>query len=217
MGIREKLQQSQAELFERSGARSVMSLPNEGPEIAALRQSVDPGFEDGKLRLHVGGRVAREGWKILDVRKRPEVDFVGDCCDLSRFSAGSVWVIYASHVLEHLRYRDELSTALSEFRRVLVPDGQLLVSVPDFRGLCRAFLEPSLDIGARCSIMRAIFGAQDDEHDEHKAGLWDELLVALLHEAGFHDVRKVPLFGIFADASTLMLGNRFFSLNFVAK
>ena len=217
MGFREELRQSQEELFESSGARSIMKLPNEGPEIAALRRSVDPGFEDEKLRLHIGGKIPRAGWKILDVSQRPEVDFVGDCCDLSRFANGSVSTIYASHVLEHLRYRDELPTALAEFRRVLIPGGQLLVSVPDFKSLCRLFLDPSLDLHARCSIMRAAFGAQDDKHDEHKVGLWDELLIALLRETGFDDVRKVPLFGIFQDASTLVFANRFVSLNLVAK
>jgi hypothetical protein len=114
MGLGEELQWSQTELFERSGAHSVMKPPNESPEIAALRQSVDPGFEDGKLRLHIGGRIKRAGWKILDVSQRPEVDFIGDCCDLSRFATASVSTIYASHVLEHLRYRDELPVALSE-------------------------------------------------------------------------------------------------------
>lgn len=64
--------------------------------------------------------------------------------------------------------------------------------------------------------MRAVFGAQDDNYDEHKAGLWKELLIALLRESGFDDVRKVPNFGIFRDASTLVFANRFVSLNLIA-
>jgi hypothetical protein len=65
--------------------------------------------------------------------------------------------------------------------------------------------------------MRAIFGAQDDKHDEHKVGLWEELLFALLREAGFGDIRRVPLFGMFQDASTLVFRNRLVSLNLVAR
>ena len=216
MGLREELQKSQAELFESSGARIATTTPDESPDISELRRTADPGFDDGKLRLHVGGRIRRAGWKILDISQRPEVDFVGDCCDLSRFADESVSIIYASHVLEHLRYRDELPTALSEFRRVLVQGGQLLVSVPDFERLCRLFLNPSLDLRARCLVMRAVFGAQDDMHDEHKVGLWQEFLVTLLHESGFSNVRRVKLFGIFPDASALVFRDRFVNLNLVA-
>ena len=46
---------------------------------------------------------------------------VGDCRDLSRFEDDSIDEIYASHVLEHLSYRNEIVPALKEWRRVLLP------------------------------------------------------------------------------------------------
>jgi predicted SAM-dependent methyltransferase len=99
----------------------------------------------------------------------------------------------------------------------LAPGSPLLVSVPDFQSLCRMFLNDSFDLETRCLLMRAIFGTQQDEYDEHKVGLWDELLIPLLREAGFADVRRVPIFGIFRDASTLVFRNVYVSLNLIAR
>ena len=58
--------------------------------------SAPPTAADGLLRLHIGGRTPRAGWKILDVNPGPHVDFVGNCRDLSRFADGSVAEVYAS-------------------------------------------------------------------------------------------------------------------------
>ena len=30
------------------------------------------------MKLHIGGWEAKEGWKILNIQKRDNVDFVGD-------------------------------------------------------------------------------------------------------------------------------------------
>ncbi len=83
------------------------------------------------LRLHIGGKDVKPGWKILNVQPGPGVDYVGTCTDLSAFGDRSVAEIYASHVLEHLSYTEELPRALKEFHRVLVPGARLRVAVPD--------------------------------------------------------------------------------------
>lgn len=31
------------------------------------------------FRLNIGGEVARDGWKILNIQPGPHVDFVGNC------------------------------------------------------------------------------------------------------------------------------------------
>jgi predicted SAM-dependent methyltransferase len=169
------------------------------------------------MNLHVGGQVAKEGWHVLDVQPGQHVDFVGECTDLSRFADGSIDEIYASHVLEHLDYQRELSTALREFRRVLRPGGRVRISVPNFDLLCRLFTHPELDANQRFHVMRVIFGGQIDAHDYHKVGLTWEFLHYYLSDAGFLDVAHVEEFGEFPDSSALRLWGNLISLNVEAR
>ena len=169
------------------------------------------------LRLHIGGRTAHPEWKIFDVRAGAHVDFVGDCTDLSRFQSGMVEEIYASHVLEHLGYLDELPRTLREFHRVLAPGGRLRVSVPDLDVLCALFADPALNLEERVHVMRMMFGGQMYAADFHKAGLNEEFLRDFLQGAGFVDIAKTGDFNLFDDASSLKFKNRRISVNLVAR
>lgn len=82
-------------------------------------------------RLHIGGSYRCDGWEILDANAAPHVDHVCDAGKLSAFADGVYDELYASHVLEHFDYRDELLATLKEWHRVLRPAGVLYVSVPD--------------------------------------------------------------------------------------
>jgi predicted O-linked N-acetylglucosamine transferase (SPINDLY family)/predicted SAM-dependent methyltransferase len=174
--------------------------------------------DDGRapMRLHIGGKERRQGWKILSVEAGPHADFVGDCSDLSRFADGSVEEIYASHVIEHLGYQDKLPRALAEFHRVLKNGGMARISVPDFELLCRWFVDPGYDKPARLEIMKRAFGEQLDAHDYHCVGLSFEILGDFLRAAGFSRVEKSGDFGLFEDNSTQKFGDVPFSLNVVA-
>lgn len=153
------------------------------------------------MKLHIGGRETKEGWKILDVERRPEVDFVGSCVDLGQFPDGSIAEIYASHVIEHLGFKGELQAALKEFHRVLKPGGKCLLSVPDFETLCRMFIRPDLKLQQRFEIMQVVFGGQNTPHDFHRVGLSFALLGTFLKAAGFAEIRRVSNFGLFHDSS----------------
>ncbi|HWA37349.1 MAG TPA: tetratricopeptide repeat protein [Burkholderiales bacterium] len=168
------------------------------------------------LRLHVGGKEVRSGWKILNAQPGPGVDYVGDCADLGRFADGSVEEIYASHVLEHLGYQSELPRALKEFHRVLRPGGVARISVPDFERLARLFLDPASTLEDRYVCMRMVFGGQVDQFDYHRVGLSEEFLTQYLLQAGFSRVERVEQFGLFTDASRLGLRGQPISLNVVA-
>jgi predicted SAM-dependent methyltransferase len=176
---------------------------------------LDPGFEDGRLRIHIGGRYSRPGWKILDIQAGPTVDLIGDCQDLSQFGDGTVSAIYASHVIEHLSHRNELEQALTEIRRVLMKDGVFLMSVPDLSVLCELFVDPSLPFADRAQIMFMMFGGQLDQHDFHYVGLWREYLGKALAQAGFRRVDQVPVFGLFHDSSLASVHGRYISLNVI--
>jgi predicted SAM-dependent methyltransferase len=176
-----------------------------------------PASGEEPLRLHIGGQQRKPGWKIIDVQARPEVDYVGDCIEvLRRFADGSVQEVYASHVLEHLGYREALPRALGEMHRVLRPGGAAMISVPDFEFICRRFLEPGATGKERFHLMRIAFGGQDDPHDFHHVGLTLEFLRDYLYRAGFTRVERVKEFGLFNDDSGLALGGELLSLNVVA-
>ena len=83
---------------------------------------------------------------------------------------GSVAEIYASHVLEHLSYVDELHQALAEFHRVLAPGGTLMASVPDFNLLCQAFSCRGADDAAALRGDAADLGGQSTHTTAHRSG-----------------------------------------------
>ena len=128
-------------------------------------------------RLHIGGQEPRAGWEIFDVRPGPHVDHVGDALDLSRFADASFTEVYASHVLEHFDYKDELLSVLAEWHRVLRPGGVLRVSVPDLDILAHLLLQRhTLDVNQRFQVMRMIFGGHTHDHDYHRVGLNEDFM-----------------------------------------
>ncbi len=178
---------------------------------------LNTGTRETPLRLHLGGRQVKEGWKILNIQPGPGVDYVGPCHDLSRFASGSIAEVYASHVLEHLGYQRELPQALREIHRVLRPEGLLHMSVPDLEVLCQMFAHPQLGTQQRFDLMRIMFGGQMDEHDFHRVGLTWDFCCHFLKEAGFASVRRVAEFGLFDDSSALRLSGQLISLNLEAR
>jgi predicted SAM-dependent methyltransferase len=184
-------------------ARSIAASPPEPPT-------------DG-IKLHIGGQEKREGWMILDALPGPIVDYVGNCNDLSFLGDESCSEVYAAHVLEHLGYNGELQKTLKGIHRVLKPGSRLRASVPDLETLCRLFLHPSLDGPGRFHVMRMMFGGRTTDYDVHYVGLNFEFFGGFLHEVGFRDIRRVPAFGLFNDASTLLFGDVPISLNVEAR
>lgn len=168
-------------------------------------------------KLHIGGRVRTPGWEVIDANPGPDVDHVGNAADLSRFETATFADVYASHVLEHFDYKDDLIATLREWRRVLVPGGTLHLSVPDLDILARLFCEREhLSKQDRFLVMRMIFGGHVDRYDYHLVGLNDEFLSGYLTTAGFTDIRRVEELGLFDDTSTATLRGVPISLNMIA-
>lgn len=168
------------------------------------------------MKLHIGGEEPKDGWQILNIQDGPHVDYVGPCTDLGQFDEGSVEEIYASHVFEHLGYRDELPTALTECHRVLSVGGNLKISVPNLGVLCQIFVADGLSITQRHELMRMMFGGQLDPYDFHKVGLIEDFLRNDLGKTGFAKIERVEEFNLFDDTSSARIATHLISLNMIA-
>lgn len=175
---------------------------------------IDKMNNSKERKLHIGGKIKKEGWEIFNAVPTEYVDHEGNAKDLSRFEDNSFSVVYASHVLEHFDYQKELYLVLKEWHRVLNPGGKLLVSVPDLDILATMLTQKKMFSGQeRFHIMRMIFGGHIDQYDYHVVGLNFEFLFSFLREAGYTDIKRVEGFGIFPDTSDMGFKNIAISLN----
>lgn len=169
-------------------------------------------------RLHIGAKTVSAGWETLNVTPFEGIDHIMDARDLSVFPDKTFAAVYASHVLEHFDYKDELLTVLKEWHRVLVPGGKLLVSVPDLETLCRLFVDSErCDVNDRFQLMRMMFGGHTDPFDYHQVGFNWEFLTHYLTEAGFRTISRVEEFGLVNDTSGMRFKGQLISLNLVAE
>src|SRR5262245_57357058 len=84
--------------------------------------------QDGlKLNIGCGGNV-KPGWVNIDFYRSPNI-FYWDIRYRWPFADGSVSIIIAEHVFEHLAYPSEADFFLRESKRCLAPNGVLRLSV----------------------------------------------------------------------------------------
>ena len=167
------------------------------------------------MKLHIGGKEKKDGWKILNIQKNDGVDFVGSISDLSQFEDESIDEIYASHVVEHIDQKNIKKTLKGIFR-VLKNGGKFYVSVPDLDILCRIFIEKTATPKVKFHIMRMMFGGQIDEFDYHYFGWNYQFLNSYLLDAGFKTNERVKTFDIFNDTSSFAPYGSLISLNVIA-
>lgn len=96
-----------------------------------------------KLHLGCGKRDFGPEWISIDGGDYPHLKY-HDITSLP-FEDNSVDIIYASHVLEYFD-REEVVLILKEWRRVLKPDGNLRIAVPDFKSICELYLHKNIPI-----------------------------------------------------------------------
>lgn len=181
-----------------------------------------------KKFLHVGCGPARQNrttrglmntneWQEVrfDIDPAAEPDIVGTMTDMSAVPDSSFDALFSSHNIEHL-YPHEVPVALAEFRRVLKPDGFVVITCPDLKSVCAlvaqdkltetAYVSPAgpiapIDIlyGFRQSMMRG------NLYMAHRCGFTQNVLIATLREAGFARVvsgaRPHPHYDLWAVAT----------------
>ena len=169
-----------------------------------------------KRQLHIGGTQVSPNWELFDIQQGKGVDYVGDAENLKRFPDETFDKVYASHVLEHFDGRI-ITKVLTEWCRVLKPDGLLYLSVPDMDVICELFLDKALNLKSRIKLLSMIYGGHTDSYDYHYFGFDLQLLVGYLESAGFKGADKTEIFGIFADSSGILLHDKLISINVIAR
>ncbi len=143
------------------------------------------------MKLHLGcWKRYFPGWVHIDLCDFPHIDYQSKVNDLNFIQDNSVQIIYASHVFEYFD-RQEAEQVLSEWRRVLEPDGILRICVPDFDKLIEVYNVTS-DI--HC-ILGPLFGRMhiNDETDSliyHKIVYNFVSLKKTLEENGFKSIER---------------------------
>lgn len=171
-----------------------------------------------KRKLLIGGMRKVKGWEILNAVPGPSVDHLCNANDLSQFSDGTFSEIYASHVVEHLDYKDELAATLKEWWRTMKPGGKIYISVPDLDILAEFILsKDKLTIDERFYVMMMMFGGHLDKYDYHVVGLNEEFLKDFLKKAGYINIKKVDRFDIINDSSNMKFKGVAISLNITAE
>jgi hypothetical protein len=122
-------------------------------------------------------------------------DIVGTLTDMATVADGSVQAIFSSHNIEHL-YPHEVPQALAEFRRVLSPDGFVVVTCPDLKSVAKLIADDKLTEAAYVSSMGPItpldilYGhrasvAKGNHFMAHRGGFTLRSLLTAFQEAGF--------------------------------
>lgn len=137
------------------------------------------------MKLHLGcGKRYIPGWVHVDGLKYDHVDHISSLENLSFVDSNSVQIVYASHVLEHFP-RAQAESVLSEWHRILEPDGILRLAVPDVAVLMQLYLTHQ-DINI---IKGPLYGGQDHKYNYHYNGFDRKSLTSLLLSVGFASVR----------------------------
>jgi hypothetical protein len=176
---------------------------------------------DGSWQARLAGHrwLARAGARLLgiEIGHWPRGVRYRDVRRGLGYSDGSVAVVYASHMLEHL-YRDEAVRFLQDAHRVLMPEGVCRIVVPDVEQIVLWYLahqrepvethrEPSSDMLMGLLLLRSKTAGHRsgplqlarrlaDLH-EHKWMYDREGLLALFREAGF----RCPVARAFLDSA----------------
>lgn len=162
-----------------------------------------------KMLLHVGcgfltmanlPHFRDGGWEEIRYDINPDVkpDIVGTSQDMSILEDASVDAVYSSHNIEHV-WLFEVQQVLREFRRVLRPDGFLVVLCPDMHQIAQAILDGFLEktlYESPAGPIRAIdviYGYQPDieagnHYMAHKMGFTSDTLADHLRVAGFASI-----------------------------
>lgn len=184
-----------------------------------------------KIVLHVGAGHRNSGAKLpivfqsqdwkevrLDIDPVNEPDIIGSMLDMTAVMNESIDAVYSSHSIEHL-YPNEIPQALSEFLRVLKPEGFAVITCPDLQAAAQMIVEDKLMATAYISPAGPVtpfdivyshrqFTGRDKPYMAHHCGFTLSVLIGTLKSNGFASVagkRRIGAFDLWVVASKLLL------------
>ncbi len=142
-----------------------------------------PKAEEEFFKLHIGcGNKHFPGYINIDIRKTKATDYVCSATQLP-FPDTSVGLIETYHLIEHLPVYD-LPKALTEWWRVLVPGGKLVIECPYFDKTVEEYLEGNEE------RLNNIFGLRRFKGDAHLWGYNFFRLKKVLEKYGYEGVKQ---------------------------
>lgn len=115
----------------------------------------------------------------VDVRDEVRADYRADLRKLP-FATGEFDIVFSSHTLEHFS-RAEVNEVLDEWIRILKPDGELRLVLPNVEWAADRIKEGIVDE----HVMNVLYGAQTYAENFHKFCFTPKVLEAMLRERGF--------------------------------
>jgi len=133
------------------------------------------------------------GYVNVDVMQTLGVNVVDDIRYLKRFPSGSASQIYACHVMEHFAH-DEILRILRRWYDVLMPGGEIRISVPDIDRIVKIYSDhpKHFQTPGHSPWIGLIYGGQSTPYDYHKTGYNFCWLKYLMEQVGFVDCNEYP-------------------------
>lgn len=124
----------------------------------------------------------KEGYLNVDLNPIDSRVMAANALNLP-FKENSIEEIFCSHFAEHLTI-PELQVALHEWKRVLIPGGDLIIIVPDIQEISKCWVKAQ--VAEKMGWWNpAIFGSHRGPGQIHMCGLDESILRVLLAFAGY--------------------------------
>lgn len=176
--------------------------------------NVGAGHPDSGAEIPAAFKTAEWREVRLDIDPANKPDILGSMLEMPAVADGGVDAVFSSHAIEHL-YPDEVPQALQEFKRVLKPNGLLVITCPDLQAAASMIAEGRLLETAYVSpggpvtpfdivFSHRAFTGRDKPFMAHHCGFTLKVLLGTLKAEGFLSVagmRRPQTFDLWAIAT----------------
>lgn len=137
---------------------------------------IGSGVTNGPERAWTEAEVYR-----MDIDDEMHPDYIHDITKpLPKEVKGQFDIVYCSHILEHISWRDVIGT-LKNISEAAKPGGELCIIVPDITWACRQVLEGKYTLG----VVGVLYGGQHNKWQYHNTGFTKETLAQMLKAIGW--------------------------------